>query len=285
MHLSRLLLATAVAGTMLSSAAIAAPSTLFSNISNPSAEGVPSGTYNPAGSLFDNGQNNGTTSLASQNSTGTNTARSADDFTIPAGECASGEFDISLIRIHMVQADAAAQAFAVDIYSDNGTGTSPSAGINPIATFPETSQTSLGPFGAGTSMFEVAIDTTDMLTLQADTVYWISGFGSNAATNPAGFNNFFAASDGAPGTTANGMLIAPGAGVPNWTLAGPVIGQPDLAFSFAIDGECHVEEGEPEPQPTLEPVFAQVPANGNYSLALLSLLLGTAAWFGLKRKS
>jgi hypothetical protein len=46
-----------------------------------------------------------------------------------------------------------------------------------------------------------------------------------------------------------------------------------------------VEEGEPEPQPILEPVFAQVPASGSYSLAVFSLLLGAAAWFGLKRKS
>lgn len=281
MHLSRLLLASAVTAVVLSPAALAGPTTLFSSISDAAPQGIPSGgPYVPAGSLFDNAQSDGSTSLASQDSSGTFTARSADDFTLPAGNCDSGEFDVSLIRFQMVQADAAAQPFRLDIYQDNGSGSAPSTGINPIAAYPQTSQTALGPFGTGTSIFEVSVDTTG-LTLLADTVYWISGYGANAAANSGGFNNFFAASAGAPGTTANGVIIAPGAGVANWTPIPDVIGGSPLAFSFAIDGECRAAG----PGPTVEPVVAQVPANSHYSLALLSLLLGAVAWFGLKRKA
>jgi uncharacterized repeat protein (TIGR01451 family) len=207
-------------------------------------KGIPmGGPYIPAGILYDNEQSSGVTSLASQDSSGTFTTRSADDFLIAGLGCTSGIFDISQIRIQMVQNDAAPQPFAIDIYSDNGSGTTPTAGINPIFTFSETTQTALGAFGTGTTIFEAGFNTPG-LQLNADTIYWISGYGTDAAANPAGFNNFFAASNGAAGTTANGVIIAPGAGVPDWTPADQVIGPPGLAFSFAIDGSCTILDAD-----------------------------------------
>lgn len=222
------------------------PTTLFSQRMAEAPEGIPAGgAYVPPGTLYDNEQSNGSTSLASQNSSGTLTARSADDFSIPAGGCASGLFDITQIRIQMVQADAAPQAFAVDLYDDNGSGTAPTPAdsISPIATVAQTSQTNLGVFGAGTSIFEASFVPVG-LQLSADTTYWISGYGSDPAANPSGFNNFFAASNGFAATTDNGVIIAPGAGVANWTAVDAVIGPPALAFSFAIDGTCAVSDAD-----------------------------------------
>jgi uncharacterized repeat protein (TIGR01451 family) len=180
--------------------------------------------------------------LASQDSSGNLGARSADDFQITAA-CTSGEFEISQIRLHMVQGDANPQAFSVDLFADDGTGTAPTTGINPIATFPESAQVNFGTFGVGTSVFEVRLATPG-LVLNGNTTYWISGFGADAAANAASFNNFFAASAGASGTSANGVIIAPGAGVAAWTRAELVIGGNPLAFSFAIDGSCRVLDAD-----------------------------------------
>jgi hypothetical protein len=237
--------------------------------------GIPAGgPYLPPGSLYDNEQSDGTTSLASQDSSGTLTARSADDFILPAGGCTSGIFDVTQIRVQMVQADAAPQAFAVDLYNDDGSGNSPSPtnAITPIATFAQSSQINLGPFGAGTSIFEASFATPGQQIL-ADTKYWISGYGALAASNAAGFNNFFAASAGAAATTDNGVIIAPGAGVTAWTPADLVIGPPALAFSFAIDGSCFVV-----------PTAAEIPALDSIGLALLFLLLMASGFTLLRRK-
>ncbi len=184
-------LAVAVGVLIASTAAVhAAAPVLYSQIAVQRPNGVPSGgTYVPPGTLYDNEQSNGTTSLVSQDSTGTFTARSADDFTIPAGSCATGVFDISQIRVQMVQQNATPQAFAVDVFADNGSGTAPTAGINPIASYPQSSQTSFGAFGSTTSIFEAAFDTTG-LQLNADTTYWVSGYGVDAAANSAAFNNY-----------------------------------------------------------------------------------------------
>lgn len=223
--------------------AAAQSSTLYSNADASAVLGIPAGgPYVPPGNLYDNEQSNGTTSLVSQDSSGTFVARTADDFQI-AATCASGEFEISQIRVHMVQGDAAPQAFAVDLFADDGTGMAPTAGINPIATFPESSQINFGVFGSGTSIFEVSLATPG-LVLNGNTTYWISGFGADATANAAAFNNFFAASAGAAGTTANGVIIAPGAGVAAWTPVEAVIGGAPLAFSFAIDGSCRVLDAD-----------------------------------------
>lgn len=235
-----------VASSLAGQAADAGASqVLFEQATSPQV-GIPAGgPYVPPGSLFDNEQSNGVTSLASQNSSGTLTARTADDFTIPAGACASGLFNISGIRIQIVQADAAPQPFAVDLYNDNGLGTAPTpaGSITPINTFAQTSQTALGAFGAGTTIFEASFNTPG-LQLSADTIYWLSGYGATAASNPAAFNNFFATSNGFGATTDNGVIIAPGAGVATWTPVPAVIGGPPLAFSFAIDGTCGVLDAD-----------------------------------------
>ncbi len=194
------------------------------------------GPFDPPGTLYDNGTRDGSTSLASQDSSGTFTARTADDFVFTTA-CESDLVEISRIRVQMVQQDTAAQAFAVALFDDNGSDTAPTAGINPIEILAETSQTNLGPFNVGTSAFEASFDGNGLL-LATNTRYWISGYGADADANPSGFNNFFAASDGAPDTTANGVIIAPGASVPNWTPVQAVIGAPPRAFSFAIDGSC-----------------------------------------------
>ncbi|MEM8998420.1 MAG: hypothetical protein AAGF23_26785 [Acidobacteriota bacterium] len=228
------------------------------------------GPFVPPGELFDNEQGNGTTSLVGQDSTGTFEARTADDFSLDGTGCDSGVFAISGVRLNMVQDNAAPQPFAVDFSNDNGMGTAPESGINPFATFPETSQANLGAFGLTTSIFEVAAATPG-LELDADTTYWIGGFGTDAAANAAAFNNFFAASNGAPGSTANGQVIAPDAGVADWTSADLVIGPPALAFAFAIDGECAVLSTPFDPNiPTLSPVGIGLMAG---VLALLSVFV------------
>lgn len=261
----------------LIAASAGANSVLFDQRTAPANLGIPAGgPYAPPGTLYDNEQSNGITSLASQNSSGTLTARTADDFSIPAGSCASGIFDVNQIRVQMVQSDVVPQPFAVDLYNDNGSGTAPTPAnaITPIQTYTATSQTVLGPFGVGTSIWEATFDTTG-LQLNADTIYWISGYGATAALNLAGFNNFFATSNGSGATTDNGVIIAPGVGVPVWTSADLVIGPPALAFSFAIDGECFVEDSGFDPAiPTLSPL----------GLGLLIGVLALASLYLMKRR-
>lgn len=250
--------------------------TLFSQAMETEGAGGP---YVPAGTLYDNEQNNGTTSLVSQDSSGAFLSRSADDFIIDDPGCVSQVFDISLIRVQMVQQNAAPQAFGLDLYNDDGTGNAPTAGISPFSTFAQTTQTNLGPFGTTTSIFEASFDTTG-LQLNGGTKYWVSGFGTNAATNAAAFNNFFAASGGAAATVANGVTIAPGQGVPNWTLSGPLVGGADLFYSFAVDGTCAVGGGPGGGQTTFD---VAVPTLSTVGIALMAALLALGAFFVLRR--
>lgn len=256
-------------------ALVAAPGvgaqTLVSNAID--GRGIPAGgPYVPPGGLFDNEQSDGTTSLASQDSTGNQTARSADDFALPAQTCASNQFQITQIRAQMVQADAAPQAFAIDIFNDDGTGTSPTptGAITPIFTVPQSGATALGAFGVGTSIFEVSFAPTNMV-LTGGTTYWISGYGTDGAANSAAFNNFFAASAGATGSTDNGVIIAPNAGVTSWTPVQNVIGGNPLAFSFAIDGVCRG-------------IQTPVPANQPWAIASLIGLLSLLGVVVLRRR-
>lgn len=237
------------------------------------ARGIPAGgSYVPPGNLFDNEQSAGNTSLASQDSSATFTARSADDFVLPAG-CPSGRYRITQIRTQMVQSDAAPQPFAIELYNDNGLGTAPTPAnaITPIFTVPQSTSTVLGPFGVGTSVIEAAFTPTNM-ELNAGTIYWISSFGATASANAAGFNNFFAASNGLVGSTDNGVIIAPGAGVTAWTPADTVIGPPALAFSFAIDGACAAAAN------------TEVPVNNRWALMSLAGLLALAGLVLVRRR-
>ncbi len=176
----------------------------------------------------------------------------------------------------MVQNDAFPQAFAIDLFADDGSGTLPVSGINPIATVAQTSQTLLSPFGAGTSIFEATFVPVG-LQLDANTVYWISGYGTDAAANAPGFHNFFAVSDGAAGTTGNGVVIAPDAGVADWTPTDLVVAPPRHAYAFAIDGVCAVVQGLPEAQ--------AVPAQSPAMLLVLGTLLGLAGLLAVRRFS
>gem|GEM_PF-6153044 len=224
--------------------------------------GLPAGgPYAPPGGLYDNEQTNGTTSLASQDSSTTFTARSADDFILTDASCSSGQFEITRVRVQNISQNAAPQDFRIDFFNDNGSGTAPESGMNPFATVAQNSQTLLGPFGASTSLFEADFMPAGLI-LDANTVYWISSFGVDAAANSAGFNAYFGASPGATGTTENGVIIAPGAGIPDWTPVETVTGPPALAFSFAIDGTCVYSP--PEVVPTL----------GAFELFLMALMLG-----------
>jgi len=257
----------------LSAGSAMAQQSSFQQLRTVTPDGIPAGgPYVPAGSLYDNEQSDGTTSLASQDSSGTLTARTADDFILAGTGCGTGNFDITQIRVQMVQADAAPQAFAVDLFADNGSNTAPVSGINPIATVAQSAQTTLGAFGAGTSIIEATFIPTG-LSVAADTRFWLSGYGTNAAANAAGFNNFFAASAGASGTTDNGVIIAPGAGVADWTAAEAVIGGNPLAFSFAIDGVCSAPLGPPRP----------VPASNSWALVLAGLMLGLIGVVSVRR--
>lgn len=265
---SRLVLCFAV-GLLLAGFAQAqpAPGIQAQGSGTPTAE-----VYNPPGTLWDNDVNNGTTSLASQDSTGAFLARTADDFTLDGANCASGIFDITRIRAQIVQNQGAPQAFGIELYDDNGSGTAPTPAnaIVPIASFPESSQVLLGPFGV-LQIFEASFNTPGF-SLTAGT-YWISAFGANGAANAGGFNNFFAASNGAPATLPNGVIIAPNAGVANWTPVEQVIGPPPLHFSFAIDGTCRVVVQE------------EIPTLDTLGLTLLVLLLAGGAFWFLRRRS
>jgi hypothetical protein len=174
----------------------------------------------------------------------------------------------------MVQADSAPQPFGIEIYADNGSGTAPTPAdaIVPIASAAQTSQTNLGAFGAGTSLFEASFDTPG-LELAADTVFWISSFGATGASNSGGFNNFFATSAGAPSTSPNGVIIAPNSGVTNWTLVQDVVGPPALHFSFAIDGVCAA---------LVTPV-SEVPTLSIWALGGLALALSLGALVARRR--
>ena len=205
--------------------------------------GVPAGgPFDPPGTLYDNGQSDGTIAIGSQDGDNSYTSRAADEFILPAGPCLSGRFDIDGIRMHLVQGDFSPQPFGLEIYEDDGTGTSPSPvdAISPIAAYPETAQVLLGLYDPGLTIFEVSFDTAG-LTLQADTTYWISGFGTDNVANSLGFENFFASSEGAMGTAPNGVFINPGRLADTWTRVEILAGGPPLHFAFAIDGSCQEE--------------------------------------------
>lgn len=112
------------------------------------------------------------------------------------------------------------------------------------------------------------------MELDGDTVYWISGFGTDAAANATAFNNFFLASNGASGTPDIGVIIAPGAGVTTWTPVHLVIGPPPLAFSFAIDGSC----------PVFLPANLDIPMLSPVGIALLAGALGALALIAIARR-
>jgi len=205
-----------------------------------SAGGVPTGgPFDPPGTLYDNGQSDGVIAIGSQNGDNFYTARAADDFSIASGSCPSGRFDVETVRMHLAQTNTSPQPFEMEIYEDDGTGTSPSPAdaIDPIATIAEATQISLGVYDPGVTIFEVTSDTPG-LTLLGDTTYWISGLGTNNSLNSLGFENFFASSDGATGTSPNGVFINPGRLSDLWTRVELLAPGPPLHFSFAIDGSC-----------------------------------------------
>lgn len=195
-------------------------------------------TYIPPGFLFDNGQIDGFSAFASQNSDSTWFARTADDFLIEAENCSTGQFEIDRIRLQMSQ--YLSQPFGVDLFADNGMGTAPGGapgGTPPLYSFPEHSRTT----NSG-GHYEVSFETPGLI-LNADTTYWISGFGVDGTANVFGFENSFMTSPGAPGTVPNGVIVAPDFGPPDWTPVHQVIFVPPLAFSFAIDGSCTSGDG------------------------------------------
>ena len=188
--------------------------------------------------LYDNGVSNFTTSIASQDSD-TFFARTADDFSLDGATlgCGSGRFDVAQILVMVVQEDATPQPFGLEIYADGDGAPIPQNAVSPIARFAETSQIDLGRFGLTTSLFQVTFDT-EGLSLRADVTYWLSAFGTDDTSNTEAFNNFFAVSNGAPGTLDNGVVIAPSADVMVWTRIEDVLGPPARAFSFAVAGSC-----------------------------------------------
>jgi hypothetical protein len=240
-------------------------------------EGAAGGPYEPAGSLYDNGQAADTFPYPSQESTGASLGRAADDFTIPIGACASGIFEVTQVRIQMVQSDVAGQPFAVDFYRDDGTGTAPTAGISPFVTLEQKSSVNLGLFTIGRLLWEASLVPESPLRLNGGIKYWISGFGATAAANPGNQqNNFFAGSDGAADTPKNGVLIAPNGRHPSWTPVEQANPGNPAAFSFAIDGAC-VPFGS-------ESAFdVAVPDLSTAGIAVLAALMAAAAMALLRR--
>lgn len=239
-------------------------------------EGAPGGPYVPAGTLYDNGQAVDTFPYLSQESTGVSLSRAADDFTIPIGTCASGMFEITQVRIQMVQADVASQPFAVDLYRDDGSGNAPIAGISPFVTLAQTSSVHLGLFTIGRNLWEASFVPRSPVRLSGGSKYWISGFGATAAANPGSQqNNFFAGSEGAANTPQNAVLIAPNGAHPSWTPVEQVNPGILAAFSFAIDGTCVLGGSEP--------FDVAVPGLTAAGAAVLTILLATVA-LGLLRR-
>lgn len=204
----------------------------------------------PPGGLFDNHQADGLRAFASQDSAGNRTARSADDFVLSSAGCVSGEFDISGIRVQVVQLDAAPQAFALQLFHDNGNGSAPVAGITPFATYSQSAQVYVGNYNPPPSgvaephSIREARFVPAGLRLQANRIYWLSAYGVNAAQNTGTvFKNFMATAPGAAATSPNAVLIAPGVGVVNWTSIAALDGTP-RHLSFAIDGQCRVHAAD-----------------------------------------
>ncbi|MEM7587116.1 MAG: hypothetical protein AAF560_27250 [Acidobacteriota bacterium] len=237
------------------------------------ALGIPD-DFAPPGELFDNDVANGTTSLASQDSAGTFFARSADEFSIDNSlfDCETGLYEITGVRAQVTQAPAAPQPFGFEFYAGDASAPMPADAAVPVAgPLAEASRVDLGPFGT-IQLFEVGFPGGGTV-LEGDTIYWTSAFGTDAAANAGGFNNFYAASDGAAGSVANSVIIAPDAGVPTWTPVDTVIGPPALHFSFAIDGFCIVEE-----TPTIA-----IPTLNSWGLLLLVGMLAAASMFFMAR--
>ncbi len=241
------------------------------NHDNAGPLGIPD-DFAPPGNLYDNDVSNGTTSLASQDSDGAFNIRSADDFTIDGAGCDSGMFEITGIRAQITQNDAASQPIAFELYDGDATSPLPTNAAVPVAgPFAEVSRTNLGPFGALT-LYEIAFDTPGAI-LDGDTIYWTAAFGTDGAANAGGFNNFYAASNGAVGTTPNAQIFSPDFGIPTWVAVETVIGGPALAYSFAIDGFCLAPE-----TPTIA-----IPTLNSWGLLLLIGLLAAVSMFFLAR--
>lgn len=249
---------------------------LLAAAARPSWGGAFGGPYVPAGTLYDNGQAADLFPVISQESTDASRARAADDFIIPVLSCESGIFEIDQVRIQIVQSVFAQQPFAVDLYRDDGTGAAPTSGISPFVTLAQTSAADLGMFTIDRNLWEAGFVPASPLRLTAGVKYWISGFGATAAANSGDENNFFAGSDGAAGTTKNGVVIAPDGDFPSWT---PVVIQGEAsAFSFAIDGACLAGANATS-------FDVAVPALSQAGIAALASLLAIASLALLRRPS
>ena len=181
-------------------------------------------------------------------------------------------FEITGFRLQMTQEDDAAQEFALEIYADDGSGNAPTSGFTPLFTFPETTQTLLGSGGFTSSLYEIEFSTPGLI-LDADTVYWLSGYGTDAVANATAINNFFTVADGAASTTANGVFIGPFFGYADWQPAENVTTIPEpVAFSFAVDGAC-------EATPVTE-----VPVQSRHGIAVLVGLLAALGLWTLARR-
>ncbi len=219
-------------------------------------------SYDPPGTLYDNQVANLMFAVVSQNSSGVFLARAADDFTLDGAGCPTNVFNISRIRVQIVQPDDPAQPCGLEIYASNDAGNAPTpaTSIVPIASFTQTTKQRIGDWGTGSSLFEVSFDTSG-LRLSGGTDYWLSALGTDADANASGMNSFFATSAGAAGTSPNAVFFAPGFDVPFWARYDEVFGGSPLAFSFAIDGVC---------APQAEPI----PTTGTTGRAILIVLLG-----------
>ncbi|MBZ0113666.1 MAG: hypothetical protein K8J08_14470 [Thermoanaerobaculia bacterium] len=199
-------------------------------------QGTPAGSFDPPGSLYDNGVANGTYTIPSQDSTGMYTSRAADDF-ILVGGCPNGYYEITGVRAQVAQHISVAQPFALNLFADNGSGSNPDPfnAIVPVATFFEASRSLLGTLN-NLDLFEVGFSTPGLYVAEGS-VHWLSPFGSDAVINGF-FDNYVAASDGAAGASPNGLAIAPEQLVPVWTDIGLLGAEGSQALSFAVDGSC-----------------------------------------------
>ena len=183
-------------------------------------------SFDPPGSLWDNGVANNTIGITSQNSLGLYTARTADDFWFNA-PCLSGYYRIARVRVQVSQQTSYSQPFALEIYESDGMGYPSSTS----ATFPETSRTLIGDLN-GDDLYEVEFLTPEFELFQF-TTYWLSPYGTDAPANDT-FVNYFAASD-SPG---DGVFIAPDSGFPQWVDIGTLGSFGSQELAFAIDGAC-----------------------------------------------
>lgn len=170
--------------------------------------------------IWDNGNFNNVTGLASEINTFVSEARTADDVMFPITTT------VNCITAQLYDNTGLFTA-RVEIWADDGTGTLPS-NTGPIATYPSTGGVVVGT-GFGFPIVEYTFDTTG-LVLTGGVKYWISPQVVGAGSG----RGFFATSSAL--NLNRGAFRSVFFGRPNWVPAGSVVVLANSDFAFKLYG-------------------------------------------------